>query len=312
MKIIFLGSSELSVISLRALVEKGHEILAVVCQPDKPNARGNKIEISEVKKYAISKNIPVFQFNKIRNEGVEILKSLKPELLVVVYYGQILSQEIIDLGSEGIINLHPSLLPKYRGPSPVISPVLNGEKFTGVTVMRIEKDVDSGDIILQEKTPISDSESAGELHERLTKKGSEMLLEAIEQIKNNKTKERKQDHSEASFTHMFTKEDAKINFDKAAEQVANQIRAFNPNPVAYFNYKDEKIKVYQVEVVDFERLKENYDNGKIVDCSNKEGLVIKVADGAVSVKVLQAPNGKVLNIKDFLNGKKFDVGYVIK
>ncbi|MDD4110274.1 MAG: methionyl-tRNA formyltransferase [Clostridia bacterium] len=312
MKIVFLGSSKLSVISLEKLTENGHEILAVVCQPDEMNSRGNKIEISELKKYAISQNIPVYQFNKIRNEGVEILRELNPELLVVVFYGQILSQQIIDIASKGIINLHPSLLPKHRGPSPVITPILNGEKETGVTIMRIEKGIDSGDIILQEKAPIFENETAGELWERLTTMGSNMLIEAIKQIENNQTKEIKQDHSQATFTRMFKKEDAKIDFSKSSEQVVNGIRGFNPNPVAFFEYKEDRIKVYEAENLPNTELESLAKCGEIVKSGTKEGLIIKCGNGYVSIKKLQAPNGKILNIKDFLNGKKFDVGYILK
>lgn len=311
MKIVFLGSSKLSVISLKMLIENQHQILGVVCQPDEPNLRGNKIEFSELKKFAIENNIPVFQFNKIRNEGVEILKELKPELLVVVYYGQILSQEIIDIGTKGIINLHPSLLPKYRGPSPIITPILNGEKETGVTIMRIEKEIDSGDIILQEKTPIFEKETAGELWERLTILGSNMLIKAIKQIEKGQTEEIQQDHSQATFTRMFTKEDARINFNKFSDQVVNQIRGFNPNPIAFFEYNNDRIKVYEAENEidnDFGRFK----TGEIVKANIKEGLIIKCKKGCVSIKKLQAPNGKILNIKDFLNGRKFEVGYIIK
>lgn len=311
MKIIFLGSSKLSVISLKMLIDNKHEILGVVCQPDEPNLRGNKIEFSELKKFAIENNIPVFQFNKIRNEGVEVLTELKPELLVVVYYGQILSQEIIDIGSKGIINLHPSLLPKYRGPSPIITSILNGEKETGVTIMRIEKGIDSGNIILQEKIPIFEKETAGELWERLTILGSNMLIKTIEQIEKKQTKESQQDHNQATFTRMFTKEDARIDFNKFSEQVVNQIRGFNPNPIAFFEYNGDRIKVYEAED---ESDKEfgKFKAGEVVKASVKEGLIIKCGEGYISIKKLQAPNGKVLNIKDFLNGRKFEVGYIIK
>jgi methionyl-tRNA formyltransferase len=317
MKIVFLGSSELSVISLKELIKGGHEILAVVCQPDKPNARGNKIEVSELKKYAISQNIPVYQFQKIGAEGVDILKSLSPELLVVVYYGQILSQEILEIGSKGIINLHPSLLPKYRGPSPVISTVLNGETETGVTIIRVAKDVDAGDIILQEKTAIFENETAGELWERLTKLGSELLIKAIKQIKEGKTKEVEQDHSQATFTKKFHKEDTKIDFSKKVKEIVNQVRAFNPTPVAYFEYKGEKIKVYEAEDskiplgIPGEVLR-RFAPGTILVASPKEGLLIDCADGFIYLKKLQAPNGKILDVKDFLNGKKFDIKYIIK
>jgi methionyl-tRNA formyltransferase len=317
MKIVFLGSSDLAVFPLRALVEKGHEILGVVCQPDRPNARGNKIEISELKRFAVSHNIPVLQFQKIKcEEGVYAIRNLKPELLVVVYFGQILSQEIIDIGTKGIINLHPSLLPKYRGPSPVISPILNGEKKAGVTIMRVEKAVDSGDIILQEETPIFEGETGGQLWERLTKMGTKMLLKAIEQIQNGTTKERKQDDTQATFTHMFKKEDSKIDFNKKSEQIVNQVRGFNPSLIAYFDYQGERIKVYEAETMIDDASKNKgtiaFENGSIVKSSVKEGLIIKSADGFVSILKLQAPNGKVLNIKDFLNGRKFEEGYIIK
>lgn len=314
MKIIFLGNSDLSVLVLKRLVEEGHEILAAVCQPDKPNARGNKIEISEVKKFALSKNIPVYQFKKIRLEGVEPLKALNPELLIVVYYGQILSQEILDLGNKGIINLHPSLLPKYRGPSPVITSILNGDKETGVTIMRVAKGIDAGNIILQEKTPIFDGETAGELWKRLTKIGCDLLIESIKLIQKGNFIEIEQRDSMATFTKKIEKEDAKLDFNKNAEEVINQVRAFNPTPVAYFQYKDEIFKVYQAEIDNLIAPQKNgqFEKGMIIKASVKEGLVIKCNNGFVSIKKIQAPNGKILNIKDFLNGKKFEVGYVIK
>lgn len=312
MKIVYLGSSKLSVIPLKRLREAGYEISAVVCQPDRPNARGYKTEISEIKKYSILKNIPVYQFNKIREEGTEILKKIKPDLLIVVYYGQILSQEIIDIGKYGIINLHPSLLPKYRGPSPVISSVLNGDKETGVTIMRIEKDIDSGNILVQNKVDILENETAGELWQRLTELGSELVIEIIEKIKNNTLEERIQEHSQATFTKMFNKNHAEIDFSKSSEEIINHVRAFNPNPVAYFNYKNEKFKVYEVqnskEIFDIK----NKKNGTILTSSIKDGLQIKTGKGAVSIKKIQAPNGKVLDIKSFLNGKSFDIGYLIK
>lgn len=311
MKIVFLGSSELSVIPLKKLIDAGHEISAVVCQPDKPNARGKKIEVSSLKKYSISQNIPIYQFKKIRDEGVNPLKELKPDLLVIVYYGQILSQEIIDIGKFGIINLHPSLLPKYRGPSPVITPILNGDIETGVTIMRVEKNIDSGNILTQKKVEIYKNETAGELWERLTKLGSELLIEAINKISNNSLVEQKQIHSQATYTRMFDKKDAKINFNKSADEIVNHVRAFNPNPVAYFDYKNEKYKVYEVEKIESTSNLDAKQNGEILTSSLKDGLQIKAGEDIISITRIQAPNGKVLEIKNFLNGKKLDVGYVV-
>lgn len=310
MKIVFLGSSELSVIPLKEIINAGHQITAVVCQPDKPNTRGNKIEISPLKKFAISQNIPVYQFNKIRDEGLEVLNNIDADLLVVVYYGQILSQEIIDMFKYGTINLHPSLLPKYRGPSPVITPILNGDTETGVTIMRIEQAIDSGNILAQEKVMISKNETAGELWERLTLLGSKLMVEVISKIERGEIQEEEQKHSEATFTRMFSKSDAKIDFCKTAEQIVNQIRAFNPNPIAYFEYKGERFRCHKAEALTINN--SDTECGSILNSSVQKGLQIKTINGVINIQKLQAPNGKVLDIKNFLNGRSFEVGYVIK
>lgn len=312
MRVVFLGSSDLSIIPLKKIINAGHEIVAVVCQPDKPNARGNKIEISSLKEFAISKNIPVYQFKKIREEGVQVIKDLKADLLIVVYYGQILSQEIINICKLGVINLHPSLLPKYRGPSPVITPILNGEKQTGVTIMRIEHAIDSGNILNQQAVEIYHNETAGELWERLTLIGSDLMIETMDKLEEGKVDEKVQNHSEATFTQMFSKSDAKINFSKSAKDVINHIRAFNPNPGAYFEYNNQRFKVYQAEkILVFDEVVEK-ESGTILNSSIKEGLHIKVSDGVVNINKIQAPNGNLLGIKEFLNGRSFEIGYVIK
>ena len=236
-----------------------------------------------------------------------------------MYYGQILSQEIIDIGKYGIINLHPSLLPKYRGASPVITSILNGDDETGVSIMRNEKSVDSGNILKQQKVKIEKGESAGKLWDRLTNIGSELMIEVIELIKNNAVNEVEQDHSQATFTRMFSKKDAEIDFNKDVDQIVNHIRAFNPSPIAFFKYKDENFRVYEAESLqeaikaeNLQEIIENVENSTIIAASLNEGLQIKAKNGVVSIKTIQAPNGKVLDIKNFLNGRKFEIGYVIK
>lgn len=306
MKIVFLGSSDFSVLSLKRLIENGHKILAVVCQPDKPKGRGNKVEFSSVKKLAIENNIPVYQFQKIRAEGVEILKDLQPELLVVVSYGQILSQEIIDIGSKGIINIHASLLPKYRGASPIITAVLNGERKTGVTIMRVVKAVDAGNMLMKAELEIDENETGGELADRLSRLGADLLITAIKKMESNEMVEEEQNENQATFTKMIQKEDAKLDFSKSAWELKNQVRAFNPTPIAFFKYGEEKIKVYECEVV---KITEGIP-GEIVKSSIKEGLVIKCGENAISIKKLQSPNGKVLDIKNFLNGRSFNLGLI--
>jgi methionyl-tRNA formyltransferase len=313
MKVVFLGSTEIAIPSLQKLMDSRHEVLAVVCQTDKPSGRGRRIEYSDIKKLALKHNIPVYQFKKIRNEGVEILKNLNPDLLVVVCYPQILSQDIIDIGKKGIINIHPSLLPKYRGPSPIISAILNGETKTGVTIMRIVKEVDAGNILLQEGTDISPTETGGELSVRLADLGSELLMKTIDKIELNEVTETPQNSSKATFTRMFKKEDEKIDFNSTAEEIVNKVRAFNPNPIAYFEYKGEKMNVYEAEVVNISTVDFGAEipAGSIIKSSAKQGLIIKCRGEAVAIKKIQAPNAKILDIKSFLNGRKFEEGYII-
>lgn len=302
MRIVFLGGSEISVPSLNRLIEDGHEVLAVVCQPDKPNARGNKIEMLPVKKFAIEKGIPVYQFNKIRLEGVETIKNLNPDLMVVVAYGQILSEEIINLPKFGTINVHGSLLPKYRGASPIISAVLNGEEETGITIMRIAKEVDAGNMLLKGETEIFKNETAGELSVRLALLGADLLSKVVLEIENGTIKEEPQDHSQATFTRMIRKEDGLLDFSKTAKQLFNQVRAFNPTPVAYVERNGEKIKVFEAEVVSAD---ETINQGEIISSNNKEGIVIKCGKDALKILKLQAPGGKAMDWKSYLNGRKF-------
>lgn len=302
MKILFLGGSEFSLESLKALCQAGHEIVGVVCQEDKPNLRGNKIEISPVKAFAQREGLRVFQFKKIKDGGAGVLKKLKPDLLVVVSYGQILPQEIINLAPLGIINVHASLLPKYRGCSPIISAILNGEKKTGVTIMRIVKEVDAGDMLLQREVEILEDDNAKTLSERLSKAGAELLVEAVKQIEAGTTVETPQDPKLATFTKMIRKEDGLLDFSKPAFEVNNKIRAFNPNPGAFVLRDGEKIKIHQAKIVP---ANEEISAGEIVSCSPKSGLVIKCGKDAIEVLKLQAPGGKILDAKSFLNGRKF-------
>lgn len=302
MKILFLGGSEFSLESLKALCQAGQEIVGVVCQEDKPNLRGNKIEISPVKAFAQREGLKVFQFKKIKDGGAEVLKKLKPDLLVVVSYGQILPQEIINLAPLGIINVHASLLPKYRGCSPIISAILNGEKKTGVTIMRIVKEVDAGDMLLQREVEILEDDNAKTLSERLSKVGAELLVEAVKQIEAGTTVEIPQDPKLATFTKMIRKEDGLLDFSKPAFEVNNKIRAFNPNPGAFVLRDGEKIKIHQAKIVP---ANEEISAGEIILSSPKSGLVIKCGKDAIEILKLQAPGGKILDAKSFLNGRKF-------
>ena len=302
MRILFFGGNEFSLESLKKLFYSKHEIVGVVCQVDKPNLRGNKVKPSAVKTFALEKGINLYQFKKIKEENLDILKLMNPDLMVVVSYGQILSKEIINLAPFGIINVHASLLPKYRGASPIISAILNGEKETGITIMRVAEEVDSGDIILQENVEINEKDTAGTLSKKLSIVGANLLLKSIDLIEAGITKEKKQNHLLATFTKIIKKDDALIDFSTSANDVVNKVRAFNPKPIAVANIFDEKYKIYEVEKVLSD---ENITAGKIIACSPKTGLIIKCGENAIKILKIQAPGGKVRDIKDFLNGRKF-------
>lgn len=302
MKIVFMGSSDFSIPSLKELISAGHEILALVCQPDKPNGRGNKIEFSNIKKFALEKNIKVLQYQKIRFEGVEELKALNPDLIVVVSYGQILSDEIIDIGKYGCINVHASLLPKYRGASPIVSAIMNGEEKTGVTIMRVAREVDAGNMLAREETQIFKNETGGELSNRLAEIGAKLLVKVVEQIETGNFSEEVQNADEATFTKMIKKEDLELDFSMSATEIYNKVRALCPAPVAYMLKGNDKIKIYETEIVE---CNENIPSGEIISADRINGIVIKCGKDAIKILKLQAPGGKVLDYKNYLNGKKF-------
>lgn len=301
MKIVFLGTSNFSVASLEALLKSKHEVLAVVCQPDKPSGRGNKLTSPPIKTFASEHNIKVLQFNKIRLDGVEPLKALKPDALVVAAYGQILSQEILDIALP--INVHGSLLPKYRGASPIQTALINGDTETGITIMKMVYEVDAGDILLQEKLNILPDDNAETLFERMGSLGGKLIVKALDMIELGEAKFIPQDNSKATFTKMLTKESAEIDFNDTAKNIVNKVRGYYKNPTAYFVHNNEKFKVFKAEE------RENLTkllNGHIISANSKDGLVIKCQDGAVEILELQAPNSKRMTAKAYLNGKKIE------
>lgn len=321
MRIVFLGS-DTAISVLKSLCNSKHEVVAVVCQPDKPNGRNNKIEICEVKKFAQSKNILVLQYNKIRKEGVQDLVNLKPDFLISAAYGQLISQEIIDIPKYETLNIHPSLLPKYRGASPIMSAILNGDKETGVAIMKMVLQMDAGATYVIEKVKINENETAGELTERLFNLGSQLLLETIEKIVSGKAVLTEQNEEKVTFCSKIMKEDAKLDFNLSCNKLVNITRAYNPSPVAYFEYHNENYKVFEskyvlqsseeyMKICSF--LKNNeFKNGEIVYSSCKPfGLVIKAKNGFFMPTVIQAPNGKKMDIKSYLNGKSYNVGEIL-
>lgn len=307
MKVIFLGTPEFAVGTLEAIANSNHKIVAVVAQEDKPSGRGNKMLPPPVKVKAMELGLLVYQFKKIRVDGVETLKNLNADIMVTCAYGQILSQEIIDICKYGIINVHGSLLPKYRGASPIQSSIINGEKETGVTIMQTEAGIDTGDMLISEKCKIEENDTYGTLSEKLSKIGADLAVKALDLIENGKAEFIPQNHKQATHTKMFKKEDTIINFNKTAQQIVNLVRGLNPNPAAIFYLNNESYKVFEAKAVEYIG---NEPNGIILKASAKTGLLIKCQSGAVEIVEMTAPNSKRMLAKAYLNGKKIQEGLI--
>jgi methionyl-tRNA formyltransferase len=314
MKIIFLGTPEIAKVCLNEILKSEHQVLAVVTKPDKPAGRGKKLQMSPVKEFALEKNIPVYQFKNINQEGFEILKNFKPDVLVLVAFGQILKQDILNIALP--INLHGSLLPKYRGPSPIQTAILKGEKETGVSIIKMVDEVDAGDILLQKKVSIDNDDTSGSLFEKIADAGAKAIVESLDLINKNKIVFVPQEHEKATYTLMLTKENSKLDFNDTLINIINKIRAYNPSPVAFFELDNVKYKVYKAKICDDANIVSNnnktFSNGEIVCASTKQGLIIKTADGFIEILEIQYPNSNKLDAKTFLNGRKLVEGSIIK
>lgn len=309
MRILFLGTPEIAKTCLETIVKSGkHEIVGVVTKVDKPAGRGKKLVETPVKTYAKSIGLEVFQFENFKVDGEALIRSLKPDVLVLVAFGVILSSEILSLALP--INLHGSMLPLYRGPSPIQTAILRGETTTGVTVMKMASEVDAGDILLQKVVQIAQNDTSKTLFEKMAIAGGEALVEALDLIESGKAKFVPQDHSKATFTSVLTKDNARLDFSDTASNVVNKIRAYNPNPVAFMTIDEMRLKVYAAKVAELDLNLDDFKNGEVVMASGKTGLVIKASDGFVEILELQAPNGKVMSAKNLLNGLKIPIGKV--
>jgi len=307
MKVIFLGTPEFSVEVFKGILNSNHQIVAVVCQMDKPCGRGNKLTPPPLKVEALKNNIPVYQFQKIRVDGVQTLKELNADIMVTAAYGQILSQEIIDICKYGIINVHGSLLPKYRGASPIQQSIIDGEEKTGITIMQTEAGIDTGDILIAKECEIAKEDTYGTLSEKLSKVGAKLIVEALDLIQQNKIVPVKQDDALATHTKMFKKEDTIINFNKSANQITNLVRGLNPNPVALMYLNGESYKIFQTKPIEYVGSEQN---GTVLVANSKQGLIIKCEGGAIEVVEMTAPNSKRMLAKSYLNGKSIQIGSV--
>lgn len=310
MKTIFMGTPEFAIPSLE-VVFKNTDLQLIFTKEDKVNARGNKIIFSPVKQFGIDNNVEVIQPKKMRDEEViSKIKEINPDLIVVVAYGKILPKEIIDIPKYKIINVHSSLLPKYRGASPIHSAILNGDTETGVSIMYIEEGLDSGDVILKEYCDITEDDTLGTLHDKLKDLGAIGLSKALKLIENGEVQAQKQDDDKATFVKPITKEQAKIDWNNTKEVIYNQIRGLNPFPAAHIsNEKNENIKIYKSEKIDKKYENENeIENGTIVEIINKKGPVVKVANGGILILEAKFEGKKLQKGIDIINGRKMVIG----
>ena len=306
MRIVYLGTPDFAVLPLKKILESNkHTVVGVITNKDKPVGRKLILTPPPVKQLALENNIPVFQYDRISKEGVEDLKNLNPDIMVTCAFGQILSQEILDIAPKGVINIHASILPKYRGASPIHYAILNGEKTTGITIMKTDIGIDTGDIILQSEIDILDNETCGELFDRLSVLGSNLILDALDLIESDSAKFIKQNDLDATITKIIKKENALIDFSASATDIVNKIRAFNPAPVAFCYLDNLPFKIYSASEV--EKIGQV---GEILKADNE--LIIGCGKNAISLLKVQKAGGKPMNISDFLRGNKFTVGGFFK
>ena len=321
MKVVFMGTPDFAKESLKAIYNAGHDIIAVVTNPDKPSGRGMKLVSSPVKEFAIENGLKLYQPEKVRNnsEFIEEIKNLNPDAICVVAYGKILPKELLEIPKYGAINVHGSLLPKYRGAAPIQWAVLNGDKKTGITTIYMDTGVDTGDMILKEEVEIGENETTGELWQKLAKIGGELLVKTLKQIEDgtaNRTKQGK----DYSIAPMLEKSMARIDWEnKTAIQIKNLVRGLNPIMGAYSYLRDKKIKFWKVENISKEEFFTIYDEfaeydykfeniapGTVLYVKEKQGLYIKANEGVISVLEIQGENAKRMQIKDFLMGNKIE------
>ena len=309
MNIIFMGTPDFAKESLEAIHKAGHHIIGVVTNPDRPQGRGMKLQPSEVKKFALEKEFKIYQPLQIKNnkEFIEEMKKLNPDVICVVAYGTILPKSILEIPKFGCINVHASLLPKYRGAAPIQWAVLNGDKTTGVTTMYMDKGMDTGDIILKQEIEIGEEETTGELWDRLAKIGGELLVETLQQVEKGIAPREKQG-KDFTIAPMLSKEMAKIDWEtKTAQDIKNLVRRLNPIMGAYSYLDGKKIKFWKVDLAKKEEIvlegsTNTMKNGTVLLSNPKKGLFIKTKQGVLKVLEIQGENAKRMPIQDFLRG----------
>ena len=305
-----MGTPEFAVPSLRALTDDGrYDIVGVVTQPDRPAGRGNRLTACPVKQFALERGLPVYQFERIRKpEGVEQMKALAPDVVVTAAFGQILTQELLDIPRFGTLNVHASLLPRHRGSAPINWCILMGERESGVTIMKTDVGMDTGDMLRSAVTPIGELETAGKLIDRLSVLGAQLLAETLPDYLEGKVDLVPQDNDAATYEPMLDKAMGEIDWNRPASEIACKVRGLNPWPCAYTDISGGRLKIYLARAVECDA---GAAPGAVLLSSPKEGLVVRCGEGALEVLELQAPGGKRMAAKAYLMGKGIEVGTVL-
>jgi len=305
-RVVFMGTPEFAVPSLDALLDAGYQVVGVFTQPDRPAGRGKKLTACPVKARALERGCEVFQFEKVRTpEGVAQLKALEPDVIVTAAFGQILTQEILDIPPRGVVNVHASLLPRHRGSAPINWCILQGEETAGVTTMLTARGIDTGDMLLKAETEIGELETAGELTVRLSGMGGKLLVETLEKYLSGEIKPIPQDEAASSYEPMLDKDMGLIDWTKSAREIACQVRGLNPWPCAFTDYAAGRLKVYLAKAAD---VNSDAAPGTVIASGAKEGLIVACGQGCLELLEIQAPNAKRMTAKAYLMGKKIDVG----
>lgn len=302
MRIVFMGTPDFAVPSLQALIDAGHDVCAVYTQPDKPQGRKQILTAPPVKTLALAHDIPVFQPNTLKNEDEQArLRELAPEVIIVVAYGKLLPKAVLDIPPHGCINVHGSLLPRWRGAAPIQWAVIAGDEMAGVTTMQMAEGLDTGDMLLTYETKVGEKETAGELFDRLAQSGAELLTQTL--VKLDEITPRPQDDAQSCYAHMLDKQMAVIDWSKSAHEIDCLIRGLNPWPIALTTLSGERLKVFAAE-----KAAGNGEPGTVLEADPKKGLTVACGEGALKLTEIQLVGGKRMKATDFLRGHVIEVG----
>ena len=302
MRIVFMGTPDFAVPSLQALIDAGHDVCAVYTQPDKPQGRKQILTAPPVKTLALEHDIPVFQPNTLKNEDEQArLRELAPEVIIVVAYGKLLPKAVLDIPPHGCINVHGSLLPRWRGAAPIQWAVIAGDEMAGVTTMQMAEGLDTGDMLLTYETKVGEKETAGELFDRLAQSGAELLTQTL--VKLDEITPRPQDDAQSCYAHMLDKQMAVIDWSRSAHEIDCLIRGLNPWPIALTTLSGERLKVFAAE-----KAAGNGEPGTVLEADPKKGLTVACGEGALKLTEIQMVGGKRMKATDFLRGHAIEVG----